>query len=149
MKKQVRYLALSTLFGVGVALAMPQAQDQSSSAAPSAAAQTDQSQAHRAADPNQQIKRLTKRLNLSAEQQSQILPILTDRQQQMNNLRADNTLSPTDRREKFRSLRTDSDNKIRAILNDQQKKAYDEMQQRMHDRTRNRRQSAQGTGAQN
>src|SRR5581483_10930054 len=128
MRKQIFTLALSTLFGLSVAIAAPQAQDQS--AAQPANQQTERHQP----DPNRQIKMLTKRLNLTTDQQNQILPILTDRQQQMQTIHADASLSTEDRRAKMRSVREDSDTKIRGVLTDDQKKTYDQMQQQMRER---------------
>ena len=135
MRKQICSLALSAIFGLGVAVAAPQAQDQS--------AQPSQSAGHHQADPNRQLQRLTKRLNLTADQQNQILPILTGRQQQMQSIFSDNSLSPQDRHAKMRSVREDSDARIKAVLNDQQKQTYDQMLQQMREREQQRREQHQ------
>ena len=90
---------------------------------------------------------MTKKLKLTADQQNQILPILTSRQQQMESIRNDASLSAQDRRAKFRAVREDSDTKIRAVLNDDQKKTYDEMQQQMHEHQQEHRQQNSGTGS--
>jgi protein CpxP len=132
MRKQIFPLALSAIFGLGVAVAAPQAAPQSQDQ--SAPAQNHQWAGHREADPRKQVEHLTKKLKLTADQQNQILPILAGRQQQMEGIRNDSSLSPQDRRAKFQALREDSDTKIRAVLNDDQKKAYDQMQQDMHER---------------
>jgi protein CpxP len=130
MRKQIFSLALSTLFGLGIAMAAPQATTPAQS--------QDQSNGKWAgrheADPAKQVQHLTKKLNLTSDQQSQILSILQDRQQQMEKLRNDSSLSQEDRRAKFRAIREDSDTKIRAVLNDDQKKTYEQMQQQMHER---------------
>jgi Spy/CpxP family protein refolding chaperone len=141
MRKQIVSLTLSTLFGLGVAMAAPQAPDQ---AAP---AQNGQYAGRQMPDPNRQLQRLTKRLNLTADQQNQILPILTDRQQQMQSILADNSLAPKDRHAKMRAVREDSDAKVRAILTDSQKQTYDQMQQQMRERARQHRQDAQNPGS--
>lgn len=128
MKKQIMTLALTTFFGLGtIGVAVAQQQEQTAPAPV-------QGQEHRPVDPQQQLRMLTKRLNLSADQQNQILPILTDREQQIAGLRADNSLSPKDRHAKMRAVREDSDTKIRALLNDNQKQAYDQMLQQRRDR---------------
>jgi periplasmic protein CpxP/Spy len=146
MRKQIFSLALSSLFALGVALAAPQAtapaQDQ---AAPQQKGEW--AGRHQAVDPNKQVQHLTKKLNLTADQQNQILPILTERQQQMESIRNDSSLSPQDRRAKVRSAREDADTKIRAVLNDDQKKTYDQMQQQMHERRQEHRNQNSGTGA--
>jgi hypothetical protein len=142
MRKQIVTLALSSLFGLGAALAAPQAPDQ---AAPPAV-QNSQPAGRHMADPNRQLKRLTKRLNLTADQRNQILPILSDRQQQMQSILSDNSLSPKDRHAKMRAVREDSDARIRAILTDSQKQTYDQMQQQMRDRARQHREQQQNPG---
>jgi hypothetical protein len=141
MKKQFVTLALTTFFGlgtIGIAAAAPQ-QDQQSPAPV-------QNQGHRQADPNRQIKMLTKRLNLSADQQNQLLPILSDRQQQIAAIQADNSLSSKDRHAKMRAVREDSETKIRALLNDTQKQTYDQLQQQQRDRMQQRREQRQNSG---
>ena len=117
MKKQFGLFALCVIFGAGLASAGPLPQE-----APAA-------QASHRADPSQQLRRLTKTLNLSSEQQNQLLPILTDRQQQMAALLNDGSLSAQDRHAKARTLREDSDSKIKAVLNDNQKEQYQQMRQ--------------------
>ena len=118
MKKQFTSLALCAALGAGMALAAPLPQETPASTANS----------HRF-DPSQQLKRLTKRLNLTPDQQNQLLPILTDRQQQMSALRGDTSLSGQERRAKARTLREDFDSKIKAVLNDSQKQQYEQMRQ--------------------
>jgi hypothetical protein len=135
MRKQIFSLALSTIFGLGVAMAAPQntasaPQSQDQSAAP----QNGHWAGRHEADPNKEVQHLTKKLNLTADQQNQILPILTSRQQQMESIRNDSSLSPQDRRAKVKAVREDSDTKIRAVLNDDQKGKYDQMQQQMRER---------------
>lgn len=135
MRKQIFSLALSTVFGLGVAMAAPQNTATSpQSQEQSAPAERGHWAGRHEADPNKEVQHLTKKLNLTADQQNQILPILTSRQQQMEGIRNDSSLSAQDRRAKFRAVREDSDSKIRAVLNDDQKKTYDQMQQQMRER---------------
>ena len=131
MKRQFVSVALSSLFGLGVAMAAPQAQNQPSQDQP---AQATQPAGRHAMDPNRQLQMLSKRLNLTADQQNQILPILTDRQQQMQSIFADNSLSRQDRHAKLHALREDSDAKIKAVLNDSQKQTYDQLLQQRRER---------------
>jgi len=83
---------------------------------------------------DEQVKRLTERLNLSADQQGKIKPILEDERQQMESLRSDSSLSREDRMSKMRSIRETAASKIKDNLNDDQKKQYDAMQQEMRGR---------------
>jgi protein CpxP len=96
---------------------------------------------HGMMDPDQQLARMTKRYNLSSDQQSQIKPILVDQQKQMQALRQDSSLSREDRMAKIQSIRNDSNTKIEAVLNDDQKKQFEADQQRRQERMK------QGGGA--
>ncbi len=85
-------------------------------------------------DPDQQLQHMTKQLDLSADQQSQIKPILVERQQKMEALFQDQSLAREDRRAKMQSIRQESQSKIEAVLNDQQKQKFEAMQDRMRHR---------------
>lgn len=87
-------------------------------------------------DPNRQLERMTRELDLTADQQSQIKPILVDRQQKMEALFQDQSASQEDRRAKMQSIRQDSRSRIEAVLNDQQKQKYETMEQNMGRRGR-------------
>ena len=78
-------------------------------------------------NPNKQARHLAKELNLSQDQVAQIKPILVDRKQQIESLRADTSLAPQDRREKMRAIQQDSKSKIEAVLNDTQKQQFEQM----------------------
>jgi len=107
---------------------MVQAQDQNPSASNESAPNAQAVPMHRRApDPEREAQRLGKKLNLSQDQVAQLQPILADRNQQMQSLRGDTSLSQQDRRAKFQSIRQDSNNKIEALLNDQQKQQYEQM----------------------
>jgi protein CpxP len=89
-------------------------------------------------DPDQQLTRMTQRYNLSADQQSQIKPILASQQQQMQALHGDSSMSREDRMAKMQSIHSDSNTKIEAILNADQKKQFEQDQQRMQQRMQQR-----------
>jgi protein CpxP len=86
-------------------------------------------------DPDQQVAHMAKRYSLTTDQQAQIKPILASRQQQMQALRQDTTLSREDKIAKIKSLRDDSSSKIQAVLNDTQKQKFAADQQRRQERT--------------
>ena len=88
--------------------------------------------------PDQQLDRLTQRLNLTDDQKNQIRPILEERQQKMQSLHSDNSHSREDKMSKARSTFEDSNNKIRAVLNEDQKQKFDQMRQRRREHMRNR-----------
>ena len=141
MTKQIFTLALSTVVRIGLAAAAPAPQDQSNGSA-----EAHQGWQRRQMNPDKQVQRLSKHLNLSDDQKNQIKPILTDRMQQMQSIRQDTSLQPQDRRAKMHSVRDDADNKIRAVLNDDQKKKYDDMQQKMRERMQQHQQERQQNG---
>jgi periplasmic protein CpxP/Spy len=87
-------------------------------------------------DPDRQLQHMTQELDLTPDQQSQIKPILVDRQQKMEALFQDQSLAQQDRRAKMRSIRQDSRSKIEAVLNDQQKQKFETMEQNMGRRGR-------------
>jgi hypothetical protein len=82
-------------------------------------------------DPDEQLARMTTRYSLTAEQQDQIKPILISQQRQIQGLREDTALSREDRMAKMRTIRIDSNAKIKAVLNDDQKKQFEQDELRM------------------
>jgi protein CpxP len=101
---------------------------------------------HHRASPERQLKRMTKKLNLTADQQQQILPILQDQQKQMESMRADTSLSPDQRRQQARTLMQGTHQKIEAILTDTQKQQFEQEMQQRREHMRNHR-MGQGPGA--
>jgi periplasmic protein CpxP/Spy len=82
-------------------------------------------------DPDEQLARMTTRYSLTTEQQDQVKPILVTQQHQIQQLRDDTALSREDRTAKMQTIRSDSNAKIKAILNDDQKKQFEQDQLRM------------------
>jgi hypothetical protein len=82
-------------------------------------------------DPDEQLARMTTRYSLTTEQQYQVKPILVSQQHQIQELRKDTALSREDRMDKMQTIRRDSDAKIKAVLNDDQKKQFERDQLRM------------------
>lgn len=76
---------------------------------------------------DQQLKHMTKMLNLTEDQQAKIKPILEDRQQKFSTLMQDSSLSRDDRRAKFQEIATASQQQVRANLTPDQLKTMDEM----------------------
>jgi protein CpxP len=81
-----------------------------------------------------QLARMTKELNLTPDQATQIKPILTDRMQQMQALRQDQSTSQADKMAKMKSIRDDSNTKIEVVLNDTQKQQFAAMQAKQQQR---------------
>lgn len=116
--------ALTGLLTLGMAGSAALAQD-------SAPPQGQNMHEHRGMDPDEQLKHMTKQLDLSADQQSQIKPILESQHQQMQALWQDQSASREDRHAKMQSIHQDTSSKIEAVLNDTQKQKYEAMQSRM------------------
>jgi periplasmic protein CpxP/Spy len=74
-----------------------------------------------------QIKHLSKKLNLSADQQGKLKPILEDQRKQMEAIHSDSSLSREDRFSKMQTLRQSSDAQIKSVLTDDQQKSFDKM----------------------
>src|SRR5579862_8054642 len=72
-------------------------------------------------DPDHQLAHLTSALSLTTDQQSQIKPLLIDRQQKMQALMQNESLSPEDRRAQARTISQGTNNSIKALLTDEQK----------------------------
>src|SRR6202453_635669 len=145
MKKPFSFLLLSAIVAAGlVGGAQMFAQEAGSPPETSAPPATG---GHRGMmDPAQQLEGMTKRYNLSADQQTQLKPILASQQQQMQALRGDSSLSREDRMTKMQSIRADTKTKIEAVLNDDQKKQFEADQQRMQQRMQQRGQGGGGPG---
>jgi periplasmic protein CpxP/Spy len=134
MTRSISILALSALLGVTAAVGAPQAVQAPAQQDKAAQAETAHAKGQRQFDPQRQVQRLAKRLQLTSEQQTQLLPILSQRSEQMKAIRNDTTLSATDRRAKMRDLRHESETQIKNVLTDTQKQQYDSMvqQRRSH-----------------
>ena len=89
-------------------------------------------------NPDQQLERLSKALNLTDDQKQQIRPILQDRQEKMQGIRSDTSLSREERMSKMRSTFEETNSKIRAVLDDEQKQKFDQRQQRRREHMQNR-----------
>ncbi|HTW77967.1 MAG TPA: hypothetical protein VME23_00355 [Terracidiphilus sp.] len=91
------------------------------------AAPAGQQSPRRPATPRRQARVLARQLGLSPAQQAQIRPIIADRQQQIETLRADQSLTPRDRRLRVVGVIEDSRNRIEALLTDSQKQQFEQM----------------------
>ena len=92
---------------------------------------------HGPMDPAQRTKELTKHLNLTADQQAKVQDALQSQQSQMQNLRQDTSLSQQDRRAKMMDTHKNTDSQIRAVLDPNQQKRWDEMQAKREQRMEN------------
>jgi Spy/CpxP family protein refolding chaperone len=86
---------------------------------------------HHPPSAQRQLSHLTKELNLTQDQQQQMLPILQDQQKQMETIHSNTALSPQERRQQMRAAMMDTHQKLEALMTDTQKQQFEQaMQQR-------------------
>ena len=154
MKRQLCSLALSGMLATGVVFAQQsgstpdpnmQSQPGAMQSAPGASQGSMPMQGHRGMmDPDQRLAHMTKRYNLTSDQQNQIKPILQDEQQQMQTMRGDTSMSRQDKMAKMQSMHQDNQQKIEAVLTDQQRQKFDADQQKMQQKRADHMQGMQG-----
>ena len=81
---------------------------------------------------DQHLKMLTERLDLTADQQVKLRPILKEFLDGRQKLINDQSLSEEERHEKIKALHAKADKQARTICTDDQKKKLDELEQQMH-----------------
>jgi protein CpxP len=91
-----------------------------------------------------QIKHLSKKLNLSSDQQAKLKPILEDQRKQMETVHSDSSLSREDRMSKMQDLRKSSDEQIKGVLNPDQQKSFDKMRADQQEHMKNWHKGGQG-----
>jgi periplasmic protein CpxP/Spy len=85
-----------------------------------------------------QVEFLTKKLNLTPDQVTQVKAIDDGTRQQMMALRSDTSLTPDEKKPKMTAIHQASQDKIRALLTDDQKTKFDALQTQMKERGGNR-----------
>jgi Spy/CpxP family protein refolding chaperone len=78
-------------------------------------------------DSQKHLQKLTKELNLSADQQAKVKSILDDQQQQFSTIRQDSSLSKADKHAKMQQVHDSSASQVRAVLNPDQQTKFDAM----------------------
>jgi hypothetical protein len=81
------------------------------------------------------------KLNLSADQKNQIKQIRAAAKSQAQAVRNDTSLTPEQRREKFRQIHRDANTKIHGVLTPEQRKIWHERKRDRYKHRRGRRQS--------
>jgi Spy/CpxP family protein refolding chaperone len=95
---------------------------------------------HGPPDPAQRTQELTKKLNLTSDQQTKVQGIFQSEHSQMESLRQDSSLSQQDRHAKMMEIHKGTDAQVRALLDSTQQKKWDEMQAKREQWGQNRRQ---------
>jgi periplasmic protein CpxP/Spy len=94
---------------------------------------------HGPPDPAERTTELTKRLNLTSDQQTKVQSALESERSQMESVHQDSSLSQQDRRAKMMEIHKSADEQIRGILDSTQQKKWDEMQAKREQMMQNRR----------
>ena len=89
-------------------------------------------------DPAHRAAELTKKLNLTSDQQPKVLEALQSEHSQMESLHQDSSLSEQDRHAKMMEIHKSSDAQIRGLLDSTQQKKWDEMQAKREQWMQNR-----------
>lgn len=126
-----RLLVIATILMLGPA--MP-AQQAASKPADSQGNYQGSGKNHRKRIPTaeEHLKVLAEKLSLSSDQQARIKPILQELHDATQKVVQDESMSPAERMENVRARRFAADKKIREILNDEQKKKLDQLEQAPH-----------------
>lgn len=82
-------------------------------------------------NPDRQLERMTRELNLTTDQQNQIKPLLVERNQKMQEVFQNQSLSESDRRTQMRTIAEGTRTSIRNLLTDDQKQKFDAMRDHM------------------
>jgi hypothetical protein len=91
--------------------------------------------------PEEVVDLLGTKLNLTDQQKSQMVPIIADRQQKLQALRSDTSMRRLQKMRKMKGIFADSDKKINAILNDEQRQQYAQIEQQIRQEIKDRRQN--------
>lgn len=92
---------------------------------------------HGRMSPDRQLQHLTQALNLSADQQAQIKPILVERDHTMHTIWQNQSLTPAQRRDQMMAAMHQSNTKLEAVFTPDQKQKYEAMMQRRMERMHN------------
>jgi hypothetical protein len=71
-----------------------------------------------------------------------LLPVLTSRDEQVSAVQNDTTLTPKERHAKLLAIRADATSRLRNILTDTQRTAYDQMIQEDRERAKAKKQAS-------
>jgi len=122
LKQSLLVLLAASLISIAAPFAVAQSSDNQPSA------QGNGGWHHGPADPAQRTQELTRKLKLNADQQTKVQEILQSEHAQMETLHQDTSLSQQDRRTKMMDIHKTGDAQIRALLDSNQQKKWDEMQ---------------------
>lgn len=110
------------------------AQENTSPAQETAAPSGGHERGHERFGPARRADMMAKHLQLTSDQHDKVLDILKSAQSQMEGLRSDTSTSRDEKRSKMMEIRKNTDDQVRAVLDNNQQKQWDEMQSRREQR---------------
>src|SRR6185437_11772510 len=94
--------------------------------------------AHKMPSVDEHLKVLSEKLNLTAQQEDQIRPVLQEMQDSMQKAMDDQSLSREERMQQMKAAHEKADKQARGFLTDEQKKTLDDLEQHEHAAQHNR-----------
>jgi hypothetical protein len=144
IKQCLLVLAAASLISIAVPFAAAQDNPPNDQSSP---AQDNGGRRHGPPDPVERTKELTKQLKLTSDQQPKVQDLLQSEKTQMESVHQDSSLSQQDRRAKMMDIHKSTDTQIRALLDANQQKKWDEMQARREQWMQHRRQGSPDAGS--
>ena len=82
---------------------------------------------HQGGNPDAELARLTAKLTLTSDEQSEIKPVLVSKDEQMKNIFANTSLTPAEKQEQMKTLSDSSKQKIESYLTPAQVTLFESM----------------------
>ncbi len=136
LKRSLLALMLAGLLYTVTPLVVAQDSNTSGPPSPPAGAPPEGGHGRHHFDPAKRTRMLSKHLKLTSDQRAKVEDILKAEQSQMQQLHQDSSDSQPDRRSKMMDLHKSSNDQIRAVLDADQQKKWDEMQSKREQRMR-------------
>jgi len=140
-------LMLAGLTYTAVPAAVAQDAGNSDQQAAPAGGQQEQGRPRGRMDPARRVEMLSTQLNLTADQKTKVLDILKSDRSKMETVRDDSSLSAQDRHTKMMDIRKASNDQVRALLDSNQQKKFDEMQSQQQQWMQGHHPGGEGMGA--
>ena len=125
---RIRLFAIGTLMMFALT-----AVAQQTATAPAGTEKDNHGNAQNSTDPvENHLKKLSQDLSLTPDQVDQVRPILREMHDSMGKIEQDQSLTDDERKAQKHAAFMKADSQIRPILNDDQKKTLDQLEQQMH-----------------
>jgi hypothetical protein len=146
-KRSLLALMLAGLIYTAVPAAVAQDAGTNDQQAPPAGGPQEHGRMRNRMDPARRVEMLATQLNLTPEQKTKVLGIVKADRAKIESLRDDSSLAPQDRHAKMMDIRKASNDQIRALLDSNQQKKFDEMRARQEQEMQGHHPGGEGMGA--